>query len=76
MLFSPVSGPGGAGELMRCLIIARELAKADPSADIRFLVNRHAVFRESVKFPIIDCEASPTTARRRCWRRSSRSGPT
>ena len=62
MLFSPVSGPGGAGELMRCLIIARELAKADPAADIRFLVNRHAVFRESVNFPIIDCEASPTNS--------------
>ena len=62
MLFSPVSGPGGAGELMRCLIIARELAKADPTADIRFLVNRHAVFRESVNFPIIDCEASPTNS--------------
>jgi hypothetical protein len=60
VLFSPVSGPGGAGELMRCLIIARELAKADPSADIRFLVSRHAVFRESVNFPIIDCDASPT----------------
>jgi glycosyltransferase involved in cell wall biosynthesis/UDP:flavonoid glycosyltransferase YjiC (YdhE family) len=62
ILFSPVSGPGGAGELMRCLIIARELAKADPAADIRFLVNRHAVFRESVNFPIIDCEASPTNS--------------
>jgi glycosyltransferase involved in cell wall biosynthesis len=62
VLFSPVSGPGGAGELMRCLIIARELAKADPKADIRFLVNRHAVFRESVNFPIIDCEASPTNS--------------
>ena len=62
VLFSPVSGPGGAGELMRCLIIARELAKADPAADIRFLVNRHAVFRESVNFPIIDCEASPTNS--------------
>jgi len=60
VLFSPVSGPGGAGELMRCLIIARELAKADPTVDIRFLVNRHAVFRESVNFPIIDCDASPT----------------
>jgi UDP:flavonoid glycosyltransferase YjiC (YdhE family) len=47
---------------MRCLIIARELAKADPTADIRFLVNRHAVFRESVNFPIIDCEASPTNS--------------
>ena len=62
VLFSPVSGPGGAGELMRCLIIARELAKADPTVDIRFLVNRHAVFRESVNFPIIDCEASPTNS--------------
>ena len=62
VLFSPVSGPGGAGELMRCLIIARELAKADPTADIRFLVNRHAVFRESVNFPIIDCDASPTNS--------------
>jgi glycosyltransferase involved in cell wall biosynthesis len=62
ILFSPVSGPGGAGELMRCLIIARELAKADPTADIRFLVNRTAVFRESVNFPIIDCDASPTNS--------------
>jgi hypothetical protein len=62
VLFSPVSGPGGAGELMRCLIIARELAKAEPAADIRFLVSRSAVFRESVNFPIIDCDASPTNS--------------
>ena len=62
VLFSPVSGPGGAGELMRCLIIARELARADPTVDIRFLVNRQAVFRESVNFPIIDCDASPTNS--------------
>jgi glycosyltransferase involved in cell wall biosynthesis len=61
-LFSPVSGPGGAGELMRCLIIARELARAEPSADIRFLVSRTAVFREAVDFPIIDCDASPTNS--------------
>jgi glycosyltransferase involved in cell wall biosynthesis/UDP:flavonoid glycosyltransferase YjiC (YdhE family) len=59
-LFAPVSGPGGAGELMRCLIIARELARADPSADIRFLVSRTAVFRDAVDFTIIDCDASPT----------------
>jgi len=63
-LFAPVSGPGGAGELMRCLIIARELAKAEPSADIRFLVSRIAVFREAVNFPIIDCDASPTNSTR------------
>jgi glycosyltransferase involved in cell wall biosynthesis len=59
-LFAPVSGPGGAGELMRCLIVARELARAEPSADIRFLVSRAAVFRDAVDFPIIDCDASPT----------------
>jgi glycosyltransferase involved in cell wall biosynthesis len=61
-LFSPVSGPGGSGELMRCLIIARELARAEPDADIRFLVSRTAVFREAVEFPIIDCDASPTNS--------------
>jgi len=57
-----VSGPGGSGELMRCLIIARELARAEPAADIRFLVSRTAVFREAVEFPIIDCDASPTNS--------------
>jgi len=63
-LFAPVSGPGGAGELMRSLIIARELACAEPEADIRFLVNRAAVFREAVNFPIIDCDNSPTNSTR------------
>jgi putative intracellular protease/amidase len=47
---------------MRCLIIARELARAEPAADIRFLVNRTAVFREAVEFPIIECDASPTNS--------------
>jgi hypothetical protein len=55
-----VSGPHGSGELMRCLIIARELRRADPGIDVRFLVSRDAVFRDAVNFPIIDCDASPT----------------
>ncbi|MCJ7453433.1 MAG: hypothetical protein MUO39_13310 [Steroidobacteraceae bacterium] len=59
-LFSPVSGPNGAGELMRCLIIARELVRAQPEAEVHFLVSRTAVFREAVEFPIHDCDASPT----------------
>ena len=59
-LFSPVSSPHGAGELMRCLIIARELVRAQPEADVHFLVSRTAVFREAVEFPIHDCDASPT----------------
>jgi hypothetical protein len=62
ILLSPVSGPGGAGELMRCLIIARELRRAEPTSDIRFLVSRSAVFREAVDFPVIDCDASPTNS--------------
>jgi hypothetical protein len=60
VLFAPVTGPGGAGELMRCLIIARELVRAEPTADIRFLVARDGVFREAVEFPIIDLDDSPT----------------
>jgi glycosyltransferase involved in cell wall biosynthesis len=64
VLFAPVTGPGGAGELMRCLIIARELARAEPAADIRFLVARDAVFREAVEFPIIDLDDSPTRSTR------------
>lgn len=62
VLFSPVSGPGGAGELMRCLIVARELRRVEPTADIRFVVSRTAVFRETVDFPVIDCDASPTNS--------------
>jgi len=64
VLFAPVSGPGGAGELMRCLIIAREFVRAEPTADVRFLVSRDAVFREAVEFPIIDLDDSPTRSTR------------
>jgi glycosyltransferase involved in cell wall biosynthesis len=60
VLFAPVSGPGGAGELMRCLIIARGFACAEPATEIRFLVARDGVFREAVEFPIIDLDDSPT----------------
>lgn len=60
VLFAPVSGPHGSGELMRSLIVARELVRTEPEIDIRFLVSRDAVFREAVEFPIIDCDASPT----------------
>jgi spore coat polysaccharide biosynthesis predicted glycosyltransferase SpsG len=60
VLFVPVSGPGGSGELMRCLTVARELRRASPDTDIHFLVARNGVFREAVDFPIHDCDASPT----------------
>jgi hypothetical protein len=60
VLFVPVSGPHGSGELMRCLIIARELRRAVPQIESHFLVSRDAVFREAVDFPIHDCDDSPT----------------
>jgi UDP:flavonoid glycosyltransferase YjiC (YdhE family) len=60
LLFVPVSGPHGSGELMRCLILARELRRADPAVEVHFLVSRNAVFREGVEFPVHDCDDSPT----------------
>jgi hypothetical protein len=60
VLFVPVSGPHGSGELMRCLIIARALRRADPEIESHFLVSRNAVFRESIEFPIHECDDSPT----------------
>jgi hypothetical protein len=60
VLFVPVSGPHGSGELMRCLIVARELRRSSPEIDAHFLVSRNGVFREAVDFPIHDCDDSPT----------------
>jgi UDP:flavonoid glycosyltransferase YjiC (YdhE family) len=60
VLFVPVSGPHGSGELMRCLILARELRRVDPAVEVHFLVSRNAVFREGVEFTLHDCDDSPT----------------
>ncbi len=60
VLFVPVSGPHGSGELMRCLIVARELRRVAPTIDAHFLVSRHGAFRDAVDFPIHDCDDSPT----------------
>ena len=60
VLFVPVSGPNGSGELMRCLIVARELRRAAPGIESHFLVSRHGVFRDAVDFPVHDCDDSPT----------------
>jgi uncharacterized protein (DUF2384 family) len=60
VLFVPVSGPHGSGELMRCLIIARELRRTEPAIESHFLVSRNAVFRDAVEFPLHDCDDSPT----------------
>jgi hypothetical protein len=60
VLFVPVSGPHGSGELMRCLIVARELRRADPGIESHFLVSRDGAFRDAVDFPLHDCDDSPT----------------
>ena len=60
VLFVPVSGPGGSGELMRCLIVARELRRAAPGIEVHFVVARDAVFREAVDFAVHEIDDSPT----------------
>ena len=45
LLFIPVSGGRGGGELQRCLILARTLrAQSGDAVDIRFVVHRQAPF--------------------------------
>jgi hypothetical protein len=60
ILFVPVTTAHGSGELLRCLIVARELHRADPDVDIHFVINREAHFRDSIEFGVHHCDASPT----------------
>lgn len=60
ILFIPVSGPVGAGEYIRSLTIAQKLREDLEAVEIRFLINRHAVYVEDVPFPVTLLDASPT----------------
>jgi len=60
ILFVPVSGAGGSGELARCTMLARGIAARVPSADVRFVVSRHAPGRASLAFPHTVVDRSPT----------------
>lgn len=60
ILFIPVSGGRGGGELQRSLILARRLrARAGDSIDIRFLVHAQAPFPRD-EFAAMPLPASPT----------------
>lgn len=60
ILFSPVSGPGGVGEYMRSLTIARAVRNRWPRADVRFIVSREAPYASDVQFGAFLVAKSPT----------------
>jgi hypothetical protein len=60
LLFIPVSGGRGGGELQRSLILARTLrAQAGEAVDIRFVVHRQAPFPHD-EFQAVPLPGSPT----------------
>lgn len=59
LMFIPVSGGGGGGELQRSLILARAVRTRWPSLPLRFVVHRDAPFPRE-EFDTVDLEASPT----------------
>jgi hypothetical protein len=60
ILFVPVSGPGGAGEFMRSLIIARALQAQAPKLRVHFVVNAEAGYARDLEFPATLIQGSPT----------------
>lgn len=62
ILYLPASGPAGVGEYMRCLLLARAVARRWPGARARFMVNRHASYASSIPYPTVLLDTSPTHA--------------
>lgn len=60
LLFVPASGAQGAGEYYRCVAIARGARARWPQAEIRFIVNTEARYAQSVPFPAVLVQGSPT----------------
>lgn len=60
VLFIPVSGPEGAGEYLRCDLLARQLQSRDPQCRMHFLLNRHARYAAAVAWPSTWLERSAT----------------
>ena len=58
VLFVPVSGPSGSGELQRALILADALRRRRPEAAIQFAVSRHARGAETVPHPTLLLDAT------------------
>ncbi len=60
VLFIPVSGPEGAGEYLRCDLLARQLLLRNSQCRVHFLLNRHARYATAVAWPSTWLERSAT----------------
>lgn len=60
ILFIPVSGPSGMGEVARCVALAGALQRRDPSIELHFLLSREAPYLADVPFPQTLLPSSPT----------------
>ncbi len=59
-LFVPVSSAEGMGEYMRSLIIADEVKRVWPQADIRFVLSREAPYAKTCPYPADLLARTPT----------------
>lgn len=59
-LFIPVSSPEGIGEYMRSIIIAKQVAKTWPEANITFILSKQAPYAINCPFPVFLTPSSPT----------------
>lgn len=62
IMFVPASGPGGAGEYMRCRILADACARRWPGAQIHFVLSRHASYARELSYPTQLLDSSPAHA--------------
>ena len=59
-LFIPVSSPEGIGEYMRSVIIAKQVSKIWPEANITFILSKQALYVSECPFPVLLTPTSPT----------------
>lgn len=59
-LFIPVSSAEGIGEYMRSMIIADEVKRLWPSAEIKFILSKQAPYAAQCPYPAVLLEDTPT----------------
>ncbi|MCE9686192.1 hypothetical protein LZP73_08170 [Shewanella sp. AS16] len=59
-LFIPVSSAEGIGEYMRSMIIADEVKRVWPTADIKFILSKQAPYAAQCHYPVELLEDTPT----------------
>ena len=60
ILFLPVSGPKGSGEYIRSLTIAQAITQTWENMDIKFILNKQALYAETCPFACHLIDRSPT----------------